>query len=147
LSPPSASPDVLTASGRALASRFDDFRGALGRRDEAAYRMALADLLDRLVAWSGALDRVVVPTLERIGRRDLGHELRVDLVQLRELTRHLLQEVDSHAPMSDVLGLVENLSRRLAAWLRQMSEVYGPAAIPALTKEEWAAIGAARPPD
>ena len=138
---------VLTEAGAGLAARFEDFRGALGRRDEAAYRMALADLLDRLVTWSGALDTFLVPAFERAGRRDLARELRVDLVQLRELTRNLLQQVDGRARMSDVLGLTENLSNRLAAHRRQMGDVYAPAGGPALTYVDWDAVGAARPPE
>jgi len=133
--------------GRALASRFEDFRRALDRRDETAYRTALADLLARLTEWSEALDRVVVPALQRVPRRDLAHELTVDLVQLRELTRHTLKQIEERARLSDVLGLVENLGARLKAHLRQMADVYAPAAEGALNDADRAALAAARPAD
>jgi phosphoenolpyruvate carboxylase len=139
--------EILTGAGRALASRFDDFRRTLDRRDETAYRTALADLLARLTEWSGALDRVVVPALQRVPRRDLAHELTVDLVQLRELTRHTLKQIEERARLSDVLGLVENLGARLTAHLRQMTEVYAPAAEPVLSDADRAALVMARPPD
>jgi hypothetical protein len=130
-----------------LSARFEDFRQALERRDGAAYRTAVQDLLERLTVWSGALDRIVVPALERIPRRDLARELTVDLVQLRELARHIVKQIETAAPLSDLLGLVENFRGRLSAHARQMSEVYAPAAGPALSDADGAELAAARPPD
>jgi hypothetical protein len=67
-------------------------------------------------------------------------------VQVRELTRHLLSLVTERAPIADILGLTENLSRRLAAHERDLEEVYHPACAPILTPEEWTLLGEAAPP-
>ena len=67
-------------------------------------------------------------------------------MQLRELTRYLLSLVAERAPIADVLGLTDNLSRRLAAHERDLEEVYYPACAPALTAEEWTLLGDAAPP-
>jgi hypothetical protein len=139
--------DGLVRACAALSARFEDFRQALERRDGAAYRTAVQDLLERLTVWSGALDRVVVPALERIPRRDLARELTVDLVQLRELARHIVKQIETGAPLSDLLGMVENFRGRLAAHARQMSEVYAPAAATALRDDDYAELVLARPPD
>lgn len=144
---PSPTPNPLLAADAALRSRFEDFRRALDRRDEEAYRLALSDFLANLRTWSGAVERVVVPAfLGATDHQELARELRLDLVQLRELTRYVLDQLDSRARMSDVLGLVENLDHRLDAHGRQTREVYAPAAERVLDESAWAALAAALPP-
>ena len=71
--------------------------------------------------------------------------MRLELVQVRELTRYLLSQIEERAPISDVLGLTDNLERRLAAHESEMREVYYPAAAPLLTAEEWKALAEAAP--
>lgn len=130
-----------------MRSRFEDFRRALDRRDEVAYRVALTDFLANLRTWSSAVERTLVPALETTtDRKELSRELRVDLVQLRELTRYVLEQLDSNARLSDVLGLVDNLGRRLDAHGRQTRELYAPAAETCLDDPGWAALAAALPP-
>ena len=77
---------------------------------------------------------------------DPARELRLEYVQVRELARHLLSLVGERAPIADILGLTENLSRRLAAHERDLEEVYYPACAPLLTAEDWRALGEAAPP-
>jgi hypothetical protein len=139
----------LVAIQKALRSRFEDFRGALERRDEAAYRLALADFHEHLRGWSAAEERVLLPALARasFAGRDPQRELKLEYVQIRELTRYLLSQIDERAPMSDVLGLVENLERRLAAHESEMEKVYYPTAATLLTPEERRLLTEAAPPD
>ena len=67
-------------------------------------------------------------------------------MQIRELTRYLLSQIGERAPLADVLGLVENLERRLAAHESEMEKVYYPGAASLLTPEEWQLLGDAAPP-
>jgi hemerythrin HHE cation binding domain-containing protein len=140
--------ELLLSASRALRSRLDDFRGALDRRDEDAYRMALTDFHRRLVAWTQAEERVLLPAVGRAGiaARDSEHELKLQWVQVRELTRYLVEQLGARAPISDVLGLAENLGRRFAAHASEMETVYYPAAARALTPEEWSVLADAAPP-
>lgn len=141
--------DLLLSAQRGLRSRFDDFRRALERRDEEAYRVALADFHAQLRRWTEAEERWLVPAVLRAGvaGRDAHRELVVEYVQLRELTRYLLSQVEERAPISDVLGLAENLGRRLIAHESEMEKVYYPAAAGCLTVEESRYLEAARPPE
>ena len=143
------SEDELLAIQKGLRSRFDDFRQALERRDEAAYRLALTDFHEQLRRWTAAEERVLLPVLARayFEGRDPQRELRLEYVQIRELTRYLLFQIDEHAPIADVLGLVENLERRLKAHDSEMENVYYPSAAPLLTSEEWRLLTEAAPPD
>jgi hypothetical protein len=50
------------------------------------------------------------------------------------------------APLADVLGLVENLERRLAAHESEMEKVYYPGAAPLLTPDEWRLLRDSAPP-
>ena len=129
---------MLRAAQAALRSRLEDFRQALDRRDGPAYRLALADFQDALGRWTAAEERALVPALERapIPGRDARRELSLEFVQLRELTRHVRLEIEAQSRLSDVLGLVENLSRRFDAHERGTLEVYYPAAAPALEADE-----------
>lgn len=134
---------------RALTDRFEDFRGALERRDEAAYRMALADFHACLGRWMEAEERALLPALLRVGLsgRDPQRELRLEWVQVRELTRYLLSQLAERAPLSDILGLTENLACRFTAHQSETARVYFPAAAPALTAEEWDLLRASAPSD
>ena len=134
---------VLLAAAQAdLRSRFDDFRQAFERRDDAAYRLALSDFHERLCDWTAAEERALVPAVRRAGvaDRDPRRELSLEYVQLRELTRQIRLGIDTRAPLADLLGLVENLSRRLQAHERGNRDVYYPAAAAALTDEELRAL-------
>jgi hypothetical protein len=137
---------LLTAQ-QSLRSRFEDFRRAFDRRDEEAYRVALTDFDACLRRWTEAEEAALLPAVLRaaIPERDPRRELRLDCVQVRELTRFLREEVARRAPVSDLLGLIENLARRLAAYESEMRTVYIPAAAPLLTPEEWASLEAAAP--
>lgn len=132
-------PEGLTRVQRALRSRFDDFRRALDRRDAPAYRFGLFDFARAFRLWSEAGQRALLPAVVRAGvpGRDPARELRLEWVQLRELARFLLEQIDARAPIADVLGLADNLERRLAAHEQDMEIVYYPTAAPALTEAEW----------
>jgi hypothetical protein len=141
--------DGLLSAQRSLTERFDEFRGALDRRDEEASRVALADFRDCLTRWTEAQERALLPALLRIGMADRNprRELRLEWVQVRELTRFLLSQLTERARLSDILGLTENLARRLAAHGSELDAVYYPAAAPGLTPEEWQILAGAAPPE
>jgi hypothetical protein len=63
--------------------------------------------------------------------------LRLEWVQLRELTRYLLSQINDRAPLAEILGFTENLERRFAAHEADLENVYYPAAASTLTAEEW----------
>jgi hypothetical protein len=140
-------PEDLLAPQRALRARFDDFRQALLRRDRAAYEMALRDFEGELRRWTDVEERVLLPVLSRIGvpGRDPQRELKLEYVQVRELTRYLLEQVTRGAMLGDILGLAENLGRRLSAHEAEMEQIYYPAAAPALTDADRRALAAAAP--
>jgi hypothetical protein len=142
------SEDELLAVQKGLRGRFDDFRRALERREDDACRLALADFHAQLTRWTVAEERVLLPALARASfpGRDPQRELRLEYVQIRELTRYLLSQIGERAPLADVLGLVENLERRLAAHESEMEKVYYPSAAPLLTPEEWRLLGDSAPP-
>lgn len=139
--------EELLAPQRVLRSRFDDFRGALERRDRAAYELGLRDFEAALRSWTQAEERVLLPVLARVGvpGRDPQRELKLEYVQVRELTRYLLEQVGKGAAIGDILGLVENLERRLTAHEGEMERVYYPAAGPALTESDRRLLAAAAP--
>ncbi len=139
--------DVLEPQ-RILRSRFEDFRRALARRDRAAYELALRDFEGALRRWTEAEERVLLPALARVGvaGRDPQRELRLEYVQLRELTRYLREQVSNSGAIGDILGLVENLDRRLAAHEAEMERVYYPAVASVLSPEERANLAEAAPP-
>jgi hypothetical protein len=140
--------DGLLSASQALRSRFDDFQQALDRRDVDAYRLALDDFHRHLVRWTHAEEEALLPAILRAGvpGRDPSRELKLQWVQVRELTRYLLEQVNSSAPLGDVLGFAENLKRRLAAHLSEMDGVYYPAAAPLLSDTDWEALADAAPP-
>lgn len=138
---------MLESALRALRLRLDDFAQAFHRREEAAYRLALTDFERNLVRWSSGSEAALAAALTRTPRvgRGLDRELRLEYVQLRELTRFLASEVDRGAPLSDLLGLLANLERRFAAHENAMRTVYGAAAAAFLTEEDLRALGEAAP--
>ncbi len=138
----------LLAVQDSLRRRFDDFRGALERRDEAAYRMALSDFHGHLCRWTAAEEETLLSSLPPDGfpGRDPRRELRLQYVQIRELTRFLLSQLATRAPMGDVLGLVENLDRRLTSHESEMRTVYYPAVSAGLSAEAWRRLAEAEPP-
>jgi len=140
--------DLLLSARRGLRSRFDDFRRALERRDEEAYRLALTDFHRCLVQWTKAEEEALLPAILRasIAGRDPRRELRLEWVQVRELTRYLLMQLNERAPIGDILGLSENLERRYSAHESEMEKVYYPAAAPLLNEEEIRTLSDAAPP-
>jgi hypothetical protein len=144
--PPSGLEQLL-APQRLLRSRFDDFLRALGRRDRAAYELALRDFEASQRNWTQAEERLLLPVLSRVGvpGRDPQRELKLEYVQIRELTRYIVDQVSRNSPIGDVLGLVENLDRRIAAHEAEMEQVYYPAAAPALSEAERLAFSRAAP--
>ena len=137
----------LIDAQRALRGRFDDFRKAFDRRDEEAYRLGLADFHRCLRRWTEAEEKALLPALLRAGTpgRDPRRELRLEGVQLRELTRYLLSQMTDRAPLPDILGFADNLERRWSAHESEMERVYYPAAATVLTAEEWNILAAAAP--
>lgn len=139
--------ETLLSASRALRSRFDDFRLALDRRDLEAYRFALDDFHRNLVRWTRAEEDAILPAIRRaaLTGRDPERELRLQWVQVRELTRYLLEQVHAGASIGDVLGFAENLDRRFAAHSAEMESVYYPAAAPLLSEQEWVTLRESQP--
>jgi hypothetical protein len=139
--------EVLLSAQRALRSRFDDFQRALGHENRTAMEIALADFDRHLRRWTDAEEMALVPALQRSGvaGRDPRRELRLEYVQIRELTRFLVQQLGEGVRSSHLAGYVENLDRRLHAHEKEMERVYYPAAEPSLTDEEWTVLESARP--
>jgi Hemerythrin HHE cation binding domain len=141
--------DALLSAQRALRSRFNDFQRALRNENRAAMEVAIADFDRHLRRWTEAEEQALVPALVRaeIPGRDVRRELRLEHVQIRELTRYIAQQIAEHLPSMNISGYVENLDRRLHAHEKEMEQVYYPAAAPLLTDEEWMVLEAARPGD
>jgi hypothetical protein len=140
--------DEILAPQRSLRSRLDDFRQALERRDRAAYELALRDFEGALRVYTQAEERVLLPALARadLPGRDPRRELKLEYVQVRELTRYVLDLVSKNGPLRDILGMVENLERRWSAHENEMERTYYPAALPVLTDAERRALADAAPP-
>jgi hypothetical protein len=145
---PTETLELLLSAQRSLRNRFDDYRRALERRDEEAYRLALTDFHRCLVRWTQAEEQALLPAILRasIPDRDPQREVRLEWVQIRELTRYLLSQLAERAAIADVLGLSENLERRLAAHESEMERVYYPVAAPRVTEEEAQTLADAAPP-
>ncbi|SRR5258706_8172637 len=141
--------DLLLSTQRALRSRFDDFRQALRRENRMAMEVALVDFERHFRRWTDAEERSLVPALLRaeIAGRNPQRELRLEYVQIRELTRFLLQQLDEGVRSIHLIGYVDNLDRRLHAHEKDMGQLYYPAAEERLTDEEWTALQSARPGD
>jgi hypothetical protein len=139
--------DALLSAQRALRSRFDDFRHAMQHENWTALAVALADFERHLRRWTEAEEAALIPAIERaqIPGRNARRELRLEYVQIRELTHYLMQQIDEGIRPNTLAGFVENLDRRLRAHEKEMGKVYYPAADPLLTAEEWKTLEAARP--
>ena len=137
----------LLEGQRALRDRFDDFAGAMRRNDKTALDVALFDFEQHLRRWTEAEETALIPAVSRVEvpGRDPRRELRLEYVQLRELTNFISRGRADKAQPSELLGYVENLDRRLTAHERENRSVYYPVAAGSLTEEEWAILEAARP--
>ncbi len=138
----------LLSAQQSLRSRFDEFRLAAQRQSATAAEIALADFEKHLTRWTEAEERALIPALERvpIAGRDVRRELRLEYVQIRELTRFILRQITEHIRLDDLAGYVENLDRRLRTHEQEMQTVYYPAAETVLTPEERSILEAALPP-
>jgi len=141
--------ETLLAAQHALRDRFEDFFRAMQRENALAAAVALDDFERHLRRWTEAGEKALIPALTRVplSGRNVRYELRLEYVQLRELTRFLLQQLQEGIRPSHLLGYTQNLARRLQAHEQQMSEVYYPAAADEVTEEEWAVLEEARPPE
>jgi hypothetical protein len=139
--------ESLVSAQRALRSRFDDFRQALRHNDKTALEVALFDFDQQLRRWTEAEEASLVAAVERTGVQGLDprRELRLEFVQLRELTGFIVKQFAAGIRARDLAGYVENLDRRLHAHENGLRSVYYPAASKSLTAVEWAALLAARP--
>lgn len=139
--------EALLSAQRALRSRFDDFFRAMQRENRTALGVAIVDFEHHLRRWTEAEEKALIPALERarIPGRDVRRELRLEYVQIRELTHFIVLQLTEGIRSNDLAGYAENLNRRLRAHEQEMSRVYYPAAAAALTEEEWATLEAARP--
>ena len=137
----------LLEGQRALRDRFDDFARALRRNDKTALDVALFDFEDNLRRWTEAEEKALIPAVMRVAipGRDPRRELRLEYVQIRELTNFIARGRADKAQPSELLGYVENLDRRLTAHERENRSVYYPVAAGSLTEDEWAVLEAARP--
>ena len=140
---------LLLEAQHALRSRFDDFKLAFQRANTTAMGVGLRDFESHLVRWTEAEERWLVPAIVRAGveGRDPKRELRLEYVQIRELTRYLTLQLGEGAPLRDLNGYVENLDRRLRTHESEMERVYYPIAAQSMTDDEWTSLLAARPPD
>ena len=138
---------LLLSAQRALRSRFDDFQRALRNENRAAMEVSIADFELHLRRWTDAEEKALVPALvrARIPGRDARRELRLEYVQIRELTRYIAQQISEHLPSMNIIGYVENLDRRIHAHETEMEKVYYPAAAAQLTDPEWSVLEAAKP--
>ena len=139
---------MLLDAQRALRTRFDEFRLAAQRENRTAAEVALDDFESRFRTWSEAGEQALIPALVRaqIAGRDVKRELRLEYVQLRELTRFVLQQIRDGIRLTDLAGYIENLDRRLHAHEGEMQRLYYPTAEKMLTADERKALEAARPP-
>lgn len=139
--------DLLLASQRSLRARFDDFVLAAQRQNATAAEIALDDFEKTFTRWTEAEEQALIPALERaqIEGRDVRRELRLEYVQIRELTRFILRQIIDGIRVDDLRGYVENLDRRLRAHETEMERVYYPAA--RLSESETEILEAARPAD
>src|SRR5216684_3019845 len=137
----------LLAAQLALRNRFDDFRQAFSRKDRTALEIALADFEQQFRRWTEAEEQALVPAVVRAGipGRDPHREMRLEYVQIRELMRYLMRQIEEGIRPNDLAGFVDNLDRRLRAHEAEMEKIYYPAAIVTLTQEEWVVLLAAQP--
>ena len=139
--------EILLSAQRALRSRFEDFKHALRHENGPAIEVALVDFERHLRRWTETEEKALVPALMRanIPGRDARRELHLEYMQIRELTRYIVQQITEGIRFNQLLGFVDNLDRRLSAHEKEMGQVYSPAAATILTDEEWQALETARP--
>lgn len=139
--------EALLSAQRALRSRFDDFQRALRSDNRPAIEIALVDFERHLRRWTETEEKALVPALIRadIPGRDARRELHLEYMQIRELTRYLVQQISEGILPNNLVGFADNLDRRLHAHEKEMGQVYYPAAAPLLTAEEWDVLERARP--
>ena len=139
--------EILLSAQRALRSRFEDFKHALRHENGPAIEVALVDFERHLRRWTETEEKALVPALMRanIPGRDARRELHLEYMQIRELTRYIVQQITEGIRFNQLLGFVDNLDRRLSAHEKEMGQVYYPAAATILTDEEWQTLEAARP--
>ncbi len=139
--------DLLLDAQRALRSRFNEFRLAVQRINVTAAEIALADFEKHLRTWTEAEEEALIPALQRaqIPGRDVKRELRLEYVQIRELTRFILQQISEGTRPNTLTGYIDNLDRRLHTHESEMEKVYYPAAEKTLTPDEWKALEEAKP--
>jgi hypothetical protein len=139
--------EALLAAQRALRSRFDDFQRALHRDDRPAIEVALVDFERHLRRWTEIEEKSLVPAVMRadIPGRDAQRELHLEYIQIRELTRYLVQQIAEGILPGNLVGFADNLDRRLHAHEKEMGQVYYPAAASNLTDAEWRELEQARP--
>jgi hypothetical protein len=139
--------EILLSAQRALRIRFEDFKHALRHENGPAIEVALVDFERHLRRWTETEEKALVPALMRanIPGRDARRELHLEYMQIRELTRYIVQQITEGIRFNQLLGFVDNLDRRLSAHEKEMGQVYYPAAAPILTDEEWQALESARP--
>jgi hypothetical protein len=139
--------EFLLDAQRALRSRFNEFMLAVQRINATAAEIALADFEKHLRAWTEAEERALIPALQRteIPGRDVRRELRLEYVQIRELTRFILQQISEGTRPNTLTGYIDNLDRRLHAHEAEMEKVYYPAAEKSLSEKEWQILELAKP--
>ena len=139
---------MLIEVQRSLRNRFDEFRLAAQRENATAAEIALDDFEKHFRRWTEAEEESLIPALLRanIPGRDVKRELRLEYVQIRELTRFVLQQIRERIRLGNLSGYIENLDRRLSAHEREMARVYYPAAENTLTEEERKSLETAAPP-
>ena len=139
--------EALLSAQRALRTRFDDFQRALRSDNRPAIEIALVDFERHLRRWTEAEEKALVPALIRadIPGRDARRELHLEYMQIRELTRYLVQQISEGILPNNLVGFADNLDRRLHAHEKEMGQVYYPAAAPLLSDSEWDILEQARP--
>lgn len=137
----------LVAGQKALRSRFDELARVIRQNDPTAADVALNDFERHLLRWTEAEENALLPAIVRtyIAGRDPRRELRLEFVQLRELTHFLQRQRGDRVRLPDLLGYLDNLNRRLTAHEREMASVYYPVAASTLTDAEWEILEKARP--
>src|SRR5579859_7876230 len=109
--------ESLLSAQRALRTRFDDFFRAMQRENRTAMEIAIVDFEQHLRRWTEAEEKALIPALERAGiaGRDPRRELRLEYVQIRELTHYLMLQLSEGIRSGELAGYAENLNRRLRA--------------------------------
>src|SRR5438094_9037077 len=102
--------EALRSAQRALRSRFDDFQRALRSDNRPAIEIALVDFERHLRRWTEAEEKALVSALIRadIPGRDARRELHLEYMQIRELTRYLVQQISEGILPNNLVGFADN---------------------------------------